>query len=212
MPRRFTEQEEHRIICDLRQAARDIMGRRGVRKTAIDELAGAAGISKGSFYRFYDSKESLALEVLAEWERSFHDGITRRFSREKPYGLQECARQLTAVFLEDFPQQLMLSGLQGLFDPQEIAWLIQRAGQEEVQRMEEQDIRLLGRLKPLLAAGGLQPVQGDQVIVAGLRMLFEGGSGSLRQPSPQYSTAFGLLVKGFLMQMFRLSGKEGMDE
>ncbi|MFW5994535.1 MAG: hypothetical protein ACOCRN_00345 [Spirochaetia bacterium] len=42
MPRRFTEDEEHRIRAALRDSARAIMGLRGVRKTGIDE----AGISQ----------------------------------------------------------------------------------------------------------------------------------------------------------------------
>ncbi len=55
------------------------MGLRGVRKTSIDELVREAGISKGSFYRFFPGKEALALEVLARWEREFHQGIQQRF-------------------------------------------------------------------------------------------------------------------------------------
>ena len=41
----------------------------GVRKTSLDALTADAGISKSSFYKFYDSKEELFLSVAALWER-----------------------------------------------------------------------------------------------------------------------------------------------
>lgn len=36
----------------------------GWKKTSLDELVQPAGIAKGSFYAFFDSKESLYLDVM----------------------------------------------------------------------------------------------------------------------------------------------------
>ncbi|AFG37115.1 TetR/AcrR family transcriptional regulator [Spirochaeta africana] len=213
MPRGFTELEQRRIRARLQQAGRDILGRRGVRKTTIDELASAAGISKGSFYRFYTGKEALALELLAAWERGFHDGIAERFSTHAPQGREACAAQLAAVFLEDFPQQIAVSGIAGLFDPQEMAWLVQRARPADVQRMDEQDLRLFDRLRPLLAAAGVVPCVDDLEIVAALRLLFEAGTGMMGtvQGGPltaaHYRQGFILLVEGLLQRCFSESGQ-----
>ena len=38
----------------------------GLKKTNVEELAGAAGISKGAFYLFYESKEALFMDVIEE--------------------------------------------------------------------------------------------------------------------------------------------------
>jgi len=40
----------------------------GVKKTSLDALTADAGISKSSFYKFYESKEQLFLAVAASWE------------------------------------------------------------------------------------------------------------------------------------------------
>ncbi|MFN2310493.1 MAG: TetR/AcrR family transcriptional regulator [Spirochaetia bacterium] len=210
MPRRFTEDEEIRIKTALWESARGVMGMRGVRKTSIDELVNAAGIAKGSFYRFYPSKEALALEILAEWEREFHKGIARRFEDSAPHGHAETAQVLRAVFLEDFPQQVQASGLQGLMDAEEIAHLHQRSDAPHRHRMDEQDLRLFERLRPLFLAAGLRPAVTEEVIIAGLRLLFDAGLSTLRGDSsgPQtlgpehYHQAFSELLHGFLLRVF----------
>ncbi|TVR91451.1 MAG: TetR/AcrR family transcriptional regulator [Spirochaetaceae bacterium] len=210
MPRRFTEDEERRIKTALWESARGVMGMRGVRKTSIDELVNAAGIAKGSFYRFYPSKEALALEILAEWERGFHEGIARRFESSSPRGHAETALVLQAVFLEDFPQQVMASGLQGLMEAEEVAHLQQRSDAAHRHLMDEQDLRLFERLGPHFLAAELKPAVAEEVIIAGLRLLFDAGLRTLRGDTSgprtlgpeHYHQAFGELLHGFLLRVF----------
>ncbi len=178
MPRKFTPQEERRIRRALREVGRSIMGIRGVRKTSIDELVRGAGISKGSFYRFHASKEALALELLAEWERDFHDGIEQRFLRDVPRGVDRCAELLASVILEDLPRRILETGMAGLLDPQEIAYLARAAGPREVNLMDEQDIRFFRRLSPLLLNAGLKRSVEEHVVVAGLRLVFDAAAGA----------------------------------
>ncbi len=176
MPRRFTPQEEHVIRENLRQAARAQMGPRGVRRTSIEDLVGAAGISKGSFYRFWESKESLALDLLAEWEREFHRAVEERFQSEQPRGFEDSAAFLLSVLLEEFPGRMIAAGMQGLLDSAEIAYLARTAGEREARIMDEQDLRFFERLRPLFLKAGLRPTENKPVIVAGLRAIFEVGA------------------------------------
>jgi AcrR family transcriptional regulator len=173
MPRRFTIEEEQAIRAALLGAGRRIMGTRGVRKTSIDDLVREAGISKGSFYRFFPGKEALALEVLAGWEREFHKGIHDLFRRAEPRGVDGTAAALYAVFLEEFPRRVGESGLQGLMQPEEIAYLARAADPDQTRVMDEQDLRFFAELKPLLAASGLEISVPDEVVMAGFRMLFD---------------------------------------
>lgn len=66
MPKAFSEEEKGRIHGRLLEAGRKRFTRYGLKKTTIEELAGAAGIAKGSFYLFFDSKEELYVALLAE--------------------------------------------------------------------------------------------------------------------------------------------------
>jgi len=49
MPRAFTEREREVIRSRLRAAARDTFRAHGLRRTNVEELARAAGISKSAF-------------------------------------------------------------------------------------------------------------------------------------------------------------------
>lgn len=75
MPKAFTEQEKEAIRSQLREKGKKFFEKQGVRKTSVDELAQAAGISKGAFYLFYDSKEELFMEVLEGLETDFRTRI-----------------------------------------------------------------------------------------------------------------------------------------
>lgn len=66
MPRAFNTHESDHIRDAIRTCGRDLFARRGVSGTTIAQLASAAGIAKGSFYKFYPGKEALFLELLEE--------------------------------------------------------------------------------------------------------------------------------------------------
>ena len=64
MPRAFDTREQTSIRESLQEAGARLFRAKGVLKTTIDDLASAAGVAKGSFYKFYDSKELLFFEIL----------------------------------------------------------------------------------------------------------------------------------------------------
>jgi AcrR family transcriptional regulator len=51
----------------LIRAARNLMLAKGYPVTSVDEIIDAAGVSKGSFYHHFDSKEELALTAMHEF-------------------------------------------------------------------------------------------------------------------------------------------------
>ena len=62
----FTEQKNEMIRKDLLDEALRCAVTVGIRKTSVEQLAEAVGISKGSFYKFFDSKELLFFAVLED--------------------------------------------------------------------------------------------------------------------------------------------------
>lgn len=69
----FTEQEKEKIRTALKESARRCASTLGMRKTTVDQLAESAGISKGAFYSFYETKEHLFFEVLENWHSELYD-------------------------------------------------------------------------------------------------------------------------------------------
>lgn len=54
---------------------KDCFARYGVKKTGIDDLTEGLGISKSSFYSFFDSKEDLFLQVFKEEQETLRESI-----------------------------------------------------------------------------------------------------------------------------------------
>ncbi len=69
MPKWFSEIEKETIRQKLIDQGYRQFSQFGFKKTNVDEIAKAAGISKGAFYRFYESKEMLFMEVIEQVEQ-----------------------------------------------------------------------------------------------------------------------------------------------
>jgi AcrR family transcriptional regulator len=68
MPRAFSETEKELIGKRLLEQGYKQFSVYGLKKTSIEDIARAAGISKGAFYSFYGSKEELFMEVIEQAE------------------------------------------------------------------------------------------------------------------------------------------------
>jgi AcrR family transcriptional regulator len=75
LPKAFSEEEKSRIRASLVEKAKALFARYGLRKTNIEELTIAAGISKGAFYDFFPSKEALFLTILKDVETAQREKI-----------------------------------------------------------------------------------------------------------------------------------------
>jgi AcrR family transcriptional regulator len=62
--RGFSDEERDRIRTNLQATAREQFSQFGLEKTTISDLTDDVAIGRSTFYRFYDSKEDLYLEVL----------------------------------------------------------------------------------------------------------------------------------------------------
>ncbi|MBQ8641092.1 MAG: TetR/AcrR family transcriptional regulator [Clostridia bacterium] len=69
MPIPFTAEEQASIRLMLLDAAQTAVIETPVRKITVEQLTKAAGISKGAFYKFYETKELLFYELM----RHLHD-------------------------------------------------------------------------------------------------------------------------------------------
>lgn len=96
MAQPFTPQQRDDIRARLFESARRHALSTGVRKTSLDALTADAGISKSSFYKFYESKELLFLEVAAHWESQVIDRAMQALAQHADGSSKE--RAAAAVF------------------------------------------------------------------------------------------------------------------
>ena len=78
MPRAYNEQERERITRKLMDSGEERFVRFGLKKTTVDDLVQDAGIAKGSFYQFFDSKESLFFAIQEKIESELKENLIKR--------------------------------------------------------------------------------------------------------------------------------------
>jgi AcrR family transcriptional regulator len=69
MPKGFTDKEKQIIRETLLREAEKLFDQYGVQKTTVEDITKASGISKGSFYLFYNSKEELFFDIMESIEK-----------------------------------------------------------------------------------------------------------------------------------------------
>lgn len=89
MPKAWDEREKEIVARELMEQGRRLFEKFGLQKTTVDEIAKAAGVSKGAFYLFHKSKEELYFAILESMEDELrercygnlsHPGQSRRES------------------------------------------------------------------------------------------------------------------------------------
>jgi AcrR family transcriptional regulator len=75
MPKAFSEKEKEVIRAQMQEKSKRLFELHGLKKTSVDDITQAVGISKGAFYLFYESKEELFLEIMERMESELRESI-----------------------------------------------------------------------------------------------------------------------------------------
>ncbi|WP_210087514.1 TetR/AcrR family transcriptional regulator [Paenibacillus turicensis] len=141
MAKRFSENEKKVIQDRLLNIAEICWGKYGIKKTSVDELVQMAGISKGAFYLFYESKELLFLDVLVRIDKRIKDSLLEALKTSKESKKQGFINGIKKMFLEVQKTPWMLNLQNGDYD-----LLIQKLPEETVKEHltdDESDISLI---------------------------------------------------------------------
>ncbi len=108
MPKAFSDEQKDYMRKKLIAAGKDIFGRYGFKKASIDETVRITGISKGTFYLFFESKELFFMEVLESIEKELRDGMVK-LMQEKKLSPPERLKTFMLKFLEIMEQNPVMS-------------------------------------------------------------------------------------------------------
>jgi AcrR family transcriptional regulator len=105
MPKAFSEKEQEVIRTQMREKGKKLFEQHGLKKTSVDELTEAAGISKGAFYLFYESKEALFLEILEQIEQEIQTTILEFATHPNTLARKNVSQMLKSFLLtwDDYP-------------------------------------------------------------------------------------------------------------
>lgn len=125
----FTDEEKEVIKKKLHTVAKECLQRYGVKKTTVDQMVARAGISKGSFYNFYSSKESLFFAVLEEYQIGVMKRLIEQLGQEDPINTNQFVH-LLYNFYQDFRYSFVFT----IFKNHEMELLIRKLPKEMIRR------------------------------------------------------------------------------
>lgn len=177
------------LLTEVRRCAVTL----GMRKTSVDRLTQVAGISKGSFYRFFESKELLFFAVLEAIHSELYD-VADEVLRENT-DLPPAERAAEAVLA--VCKRMSDTGVMTFFE-NDVTSLLQRLPdniKSEHYHDDEAHIRVL------LEANALSPKGGAELTTAAVRGLIL-TIFHKDQIGPLYPQVLNLLVRGTCAELF----------
>ena len=167
MPKAFTQHEKELIRAQMREKGKRLFERQGVKKTSVEELAQAVGISKGAFYLFYESKEELFMEILEGLETDFRKRIFD-FSISR----KQDARQLLARLFKDALLTWDESPLLKNFGRTEYEYLARKLPPQRVQAHADRDTAFVDEFIKRIKREGIQVKASPRLISNLMKSLF----------------------------------------
>jgi AcrR family transcriptional regulator len=142
MPR-FSEREKERIYEKLREEGEKLFVQHGLRKVTVDELSQAAGIAKGTFYHFYESKEHLFMDINVKIQFKLWERMNTVLEDNKALPPKELTRKIfmtMAAFSGEF-------SLINMMNQDTMEQLIRKLPPEVVEKHVKEDSEFLRKLE-----------------------------------------------------------------
>ena len=130
MARSFSEREKENIRISLMDICKQNWTQYGYKKTSVDEICKQAGISKGAFYLFFESKEALFCEVLFSVQREICEMAAAAMDEEK--GKPGVVKALKLIY-RAYDKNSFLYGS----DTADYTILMNKVSEEQAKEMEQ---------------------------------------------------------------------------
>ena len=85
----FTEEQRNIIKAELIASGYELSVKCGIKKMTVAMVANAAKVAVGSFYNFFDSKESFVIALMEEYEKNAMKQISEHFLNDGTITLKE---------------------------------------------------------------------------------------------------------------------------
>lgn len=168
MPNSFTEKESDQIRKALMVKGQELFSTVGLRKTTVDDLAKSADIAKGSFYKFFPSKEILYLEILEEIETNIRSFMATANIEGKVLTKEAIKGFLSDIITSIDKNPILLK----MFDEKALELILRKIPQERIEKHMENDSKWFVGLFKNWQKEGYLPDTDEDVFSALFRSVF----------------------------------------
>ncbi|WMM26210.1 TetR/AcrR family transcriptional regulator [Tissierella sp. MB52-C2] len=188
----FSDNEKELIRKKLNEVAQVCLWKYGVRKTTVDQIVQMAGISKGSFYNFYASKEILFFTVLEEYQKSIIDELAGKL-QEEYIGIDKFAELIYELY-----QNVRQSFIMNIIQNQEFEYLIRKLPKELIINHHSLDDTLT---KKIFSHIKIKDNINIDVVTASLRAIFMSMIYIEEIGEKDFDEVLRLLIRGLALQI-----------
>lgn len=167
MPKAFSEPEKEIIRSQMREKGKKLFEKQGIKKTSVDELAQAVGISKGAFYLFFESKEELFLEILEQLEQEIQATILEFTIKPKADTKKNVSDMLKAFLLTRNTYPLLKN-----FGKSEFEYLLRKVPPEWVLKHANKDEEFIEQFIKKIKQEGIVVKASPRVVSNLIKTLF----------------------------------------
>ncbi|MCF8001959.1 MAG: TetR/AcrR family transcriptional regulator [Halanaerobiales bacterium] len=146
MPGGFTEEEKEQIIMDLIEEGTKLFSIYGLKKTTIRDLTKAVGISQGSFYNFFNSKEELYFKILDIEGQKLRQDLMKYAELVQ----KDPRKGLKKILLEAYTSLEKNDLFKDLFSENTYELLVRKLPEEKIDKHIKMDF---SEIKPLIKEG-----------------------------------------------------------
>jgi len=100
MPKIVSEREKDLIYEDIYEGTINLIMKKGLKEITVDDIIKATKMAKGSFYKYYPSKEECLYDVILKYERKLLERMKPIFSEQLPKR-EKYKKVLQEVYLAD---------------------------------------------------------------------------------------------------------------
>ena len=200
MPTAFGENEKKILRVKLNEAAQECLSKYGVKKTTVDQLTEMSGISKGSFYKFYPSKEILFFTVLENYQNSIIEEVIVKFKQIDIVTPEKFTEVIYGLF-----QNVRQSFMMNIIEKQELEYLIRKLPKELILKHHSFDDLIVKNLfKNIRTKKNID----NGVTITSLRAIFMTMLHVPEIGEKDYDKALKLLIKGLAQQILEEGFKD----
>ncbi|MDD5486712.1 MAG: TetR/AcrR family transcriptional regulator [Dehalococcoidales bacterium] len=167
MAKGFTEKERELIRNKLLEKGKEHFERFGLKRTNVADLAREAGIAKGSFYLFFESKEDLFLTINEEFDKHLQHEAAQTL--EKASNPKETFRKALLNIIELFNDDPMLKLAA---NREEFESLSRKIPADKFRKHQESSVELLAGLIESWQQRGLIRDYNPRVIAGAVKSLY----------------------------------------
>jgi len=167
VPKSFSSEEQSEIRESLLNTGEDLFSTFGLKKTTVEELTESVGIAKGSFYKFFDSKEALYYEVYRREEKKMKGRVLMTL-----YGQEFSAAAFADFLLEAIKQIEKYPIMRRMYLENEYKQVIRKIPQSYLDEHTSEDISELTPLIRQWQESGQMIQRDPEIITSAIRGFF----------------------------------------